>query len=551
MKSKFMPFAVCWLLFAPSFAQHWEFEQVDSAGWGTAFGQSAGRPVIVLPSGERCVAGQVLVKLSASLRGHVEPVGSGFCRFGVQELDELCRREGVTGINRVVPQPNPGPLVLRSGADLLYLVSFGTTADVTCVMREFEKLTVVDGVWPNAVFDVDGPADEIPDDSLYDQQWYLPRIRAPRAWDIARGDTNVVIGSIASGVMWTHPDIEANLWVNAAEDINGNHRFDPYAPPDGDLDGIDQDGNGYVDDVIGYDFHAGDPNPMNDPGDDLGTMYFGAANAVTGNGIGIAAPPWNARGAALRCGGGGSINMSAAISAMYYCIDNGFWVLSAPWGGTSPYQPLMYACLAAWDAGCMMVASGRGERCYPACYDGVISVGATDRSDELLTGSNYIDIGSPGVDIVVPTSDSAGYAVLNPSVGAACGIAVGVLAWFKSAYPMLTNAEVESLMYDVADSMPGTNLRRIAMVPDTMSAVLERKPFVASRAMAATIVRGVLWQGSAPNLKPQAPSWLRDIGGRKVMLLHPGRNDASGLSPGVYFVRADGARRAAKIVVQR
>jgi len=519
------------LLAAASLAQPAQFRSTG------AVEPDSGRPLVVLPTGERCVAGQVIVKLNPSLRGRVTPPGNGPSGFGVEELDSICQREGMTGVVRLVPQPHPGRLVLDSGADLLYLLSFSRAADVGRLMREFQGQAAVDGVWPNAVFDVEMTTTyEVPNDSLYSQQWYLPRIRAPQAWDIAHGDTSVVVGSIASGVAWTHPDIESNLWVNTPEDINRNGRFDPFPAPEGDIDGIDEDGDGRADDVIGYDFYSGDPNPMPDSGDDYGTMCLGAANAATANGIGIAAPPWNVRGAALRCGSGGAIVLSSAIAAIYYCVSKEFWVLAMPWSGRSQYQPLFDACQVAWAAGRVLVASGTGEVCYPACYHGVISIGATDHSDHLLTGSNHISIGSPGADIVVPTADS-GYMVVDQLNGAACELAAGVLAWFKSTYPGLTNVLAESLMYEIADTVPGTGCLRIAMVPDTGSAVDERVLLAEQRLPATTVVRGELMIGVVSSQYSAYRAELADINGRRVMELHGGANDVSGLQAGVYFVR--------------
>ena len=106
------------------------------------------------------------------------------------------------------------------------------------------------------------PVCDVPNDPRYSSEWHLAKIQAAGAWDVSHGDTNVRIAVVDQGIDYTHPDIANNVWINGPEDINGNHRFDPYAPPQGDLDGNDNDGNGYIDDVCGYDFQDNDPDPM-------------------------------------------------------------------------------------------------------------------------------------------------------------------------------------------------------------------------------------------------------------------------------------------------
>ena len=522
----------------------------------------------VTASGDRCVPGQAIIKLDPSLRGTVNPVlHDGTVVMGVPGVDELCRRRHVTAFKRLVPAPHPRPVVLASGADMLYLVSVDASSDVDEVRREFEQCPQVEYACPNALLPLHGVAEDVPNDPRFGEQWALPRIRAPQAWDTAHGDSSVVIAVMDDGLLWSHEDIRSNLWVNTPEDLNGNRRFDTLPPPNGDMDGIDQDGNGYVDDVIGWDFVDGRPNPMPEGSDDHGTPCWGVANAVTDNGMGIAAPPWNVRGMALRCGGGGSVNLAAAIAAIYYGIDKNVWVHSMSFGSTSPYQPMNDACQAIWGAGALSVASaGSDGMSYPAAYPNVIAVTSSDQNDYKASWAAYgtwIDVCAPGVQIL--TTSRYGYLFFDGTSISAPMVA-GVLAWFRSAYPDITNDSALALLYERCDSMPDPlypqgllGHGRIAMMDSGPSGAAEASAPQASRSdPVATIVHGVLWQSGAGHDRNPAEDFgscpkpdLVDATGRAIMSLYPGPNDVRALAPGIYFVRrAYGVGREASSVTK-
>ncbi|UCG42135.1 MAG: S8 family serine peptidase [candidate division WOR-3 bacterium] len=459
-------------------------------------------PVVHLPSGEECIAGQVIIKLDKSLRGSIESaVREGIIQVGVPVLDKLCRRFGVTGFQRIMRHPRPSRLALNMGLDMQYLLSFDASLDVQQVIQEFEDSPLVDHACPNALLTLHGQTGTVPpqeglsplvpydtpDDPRYSEQWHLPHIRAPRAWDIAHGDSNVAIAVLDVGLKWNHPDHAANLWINSAEDINANGRFDPQPPPDGDLDGLDQDRNGYADDVIGWDFMQGDPNPMEQGNDNHGTMGYGTANAVTDNDTGIAAPPWNVSNMVLRCGQNGYVSLNAAIAAIYYAVPQGVWSVSMPWGSTRPYQPLADACLFMWQSGALGVgsagSSGNETRMYPAAHEGVIAVAASDRNDYKTSFSNYgtwIDVCAPGIDLLTTTGNS-GYTFWS-GTSASCDLVTGVLGWFKSAYPGIDNDSALALLQNLCDSMPDPlylqgklGAGRIAMASDISRSVRPEK----------------------------------------------------------------------------
>ncbi len=505
--------------------------------------------VLVVPAAERCVPGEVIVKLSPTLRGQVRPsAAAGTCRTGVPGLDVPADRWSVARWSRILPNPEPDCRALALGLDLLYLVRFDPANDPAAVAADFARSRLVEYACPNVLIEVGAGTDDVPDDPSYPAQWQLPRIRAPQAWDVAHGDSSVVIASVDDGARWTHPDIEDNLWINGSEDVNGNGRFDPMPFPAGDIDGVDQDTNGYADDVIGWDFAFGDPDPVAEGSDDHGTMCFGTADAVTDNGVGIAGPPWNCRKMVLRCGYGGAISLTNAVNAVAYAAGKRAWAVVLPWGTRTLYQPLADACRYLWDAGGLAVAAagayGDTGRVYPAACDSVIAVAASDQLDRRTVFSGYgtwIDVCAPGVDIIT-TSGDTGYTYWS-GTGPACNIVAGVLGWFKSAYPDIDNDSALSLLRNLCDSMPDPlyplgllGAGRIAMVPDTVTGVVDDGIVPKSlRAHAPTVVRGVLRVNVGSDRTPYRAT-LRDAAGRRVMDLVSGDNDVSVLNDGIYFV---------------
>ncbi|MBM3316088.1 hypothetical protein FJY71_09710 [candidate division WOR-3 bacterium] len=400
--------------------------------------------------------------------------------------------------------------------------------------------------------------DSIPDDSLYPEQWHLEHIGAPHAWAIAHGDSNVRLAVVADGVHYGHPDLAASFRVSPLEDINGNRRFDPQPPPEGDLDGLDNDGNGYIDDVIGYDFLDGDPNPVPADREAVGTHGAGTQNAVTDNHVGVSAPPWNVRSIVVRCGSLGSISLFAAISAIYYLVGEDVWSFGMPFGSYTPYQPLADACLYAWESGAIPCGSAGGDGGetirYPAGHEGVISVASHGRDNWKSPWSNYgawIDVTAPG-DTILSTAGPAGYAAWD-GTSVACNVVVGILGWIKSAWPDISNDSALSLLRRMCDTMPDPlywqgklGAGRVRMSTTVTGLAGTRRPGD-TPPVAPTIVRSVLFL--PPSLLTHHPS-LFDISGRAVMSLRPGPNDVSGLSPGVYVVRsAPGA--AARVVLAR
>ncbi|MHB0960176.1 MAG: S8 family serine peptidase [Pirellulaceae bacterium] len=254
-------------------------------------------------------------------------------------------------------------------------------------------------------------------------------IDAPEAWELHTGSGNVVVAVIDTGVSYTHNDLIANMWTN------------PFETPG---DGIDNDNNGFVDDIHGADFVNNDGNPSDDNGH--GTHVSGTIGGVGNNATGVVGVNWDVQIMALKfLDNRGRGTTDDAIRALNYATQmrqNGVNVVltSNSWH-VAASQALSDAIAASGDVGMLFVAAagnyGSSSAVYPARYDldNIISVAATDHSDQLASFSNWgtgVDIAAPGVDIYSTHGNTyrtlSGTSMATPHVSGAAALVADYLA---------------------------------------------------------------------------------------------------------------------------
>lgn len=267
-----------------------------------------------------------------------------------------------------------------------------------------------------------------PNDTHYSSLWGLhgaAGIGAPSAWDHSSG-SGIVVAVLDTGVDRTHPDLAANMWINPDE-IPGN--------------GIDDDGNGYIDDVHGWDFYDNDNDPSDDDGH--GTHVSGTIAAVGNNSLGIIGVAYGAQIMALRFIGPLGGYTSDAVLAINYAIDKGVKISNNSWGGYGFSTSLYNAINNARAAGMLFVAAAGNDNIntditphYPSSYtlSNVISVGSISSSGARSSFSNYgaisVDLFAPGSSILSTTPSSSyssydGTSMASPHVA---GVAAQVLS---------------------------------------------------------------------------------------------------------------------------
>lgn len=280
-------------------------------------------------------------------------------------------------------------------------------------------------------------------DSQAASEWALAAIDATNAWGITTGSSSVVVAVIDTGVDYTHVDLAANMWTNSGE-IAGN--------------GIDDDGDGFIDDVYGYNFFSDTGDAKDDNGH--GTHVAGTIGAVGNNGTGVTGVNWSVSIMSLKfMSSNGSGYLSDAIEAMNYATmmrttyGVNVRVANCSWGGSSFSSAMETAIQAANDAGILVVVAAGNSSSnndataqYPANYDNVISVAASTKTNTLASFSNYgsttVDIAAPGVSIYSTVLNNSYAYYSGTSMAAPQVSAVAALCW--AANPDATVAEVRA-----------------------------------------------------------------------------------------------------------
>ncbi len=296
------------------------------------------------------------------------------------------------------------------------------------------------------------PAEPISDSKLR-RAPNIAKVFADSAWHIVSGNSKVTVAVLDTGIDYNHEDLANNLWINKGEIPNN---------------GIDDDGNGYIDDVFGYDFKNNDALPF----DDLrhGSHVSGILGATGGNGIGISGVTQRVGLMTLKFLGGseGRGTTADALRAIEYAVNNGANIISNSWEGSENDEALKEAIKNAGRHGILFVVAAGNEGknldttpVYPAAFrlPNMISVGATDKNDALANFSNYgiksVSIAAPGVSIfsTVPGNDYLYFG----GTSMACPHVSGAAALLLAGWPQLNFVQLKEILIKSADKIDNLN----------------------------------------------------------------------------------------------
>lgn len=337
-------------------------------------------------------------------------------------------------------------------------------SELTSVMSQLRNNENVAEISQNTIFSIN--TFERPNDVRFEEMWALKEINALMAWRKATGK-GIVIGLVDTGIDYEHPELRNNLWINEKEDLNKNGRFDPWLSTEivngvaGDLNGIDEDGNGFADDVIGYDFinqtipnigdwSGADPIPQDEG--EHGTVVAGVMIAEGNNQNGIIGLAYESKVMAIRAfdatGNGEADDIAQAI---VYAALNGARVLNFSFGEYAA-SPIVHAAIKfAESMGCIMVASTGNDNNdkphFPSDYSEVIAVGASTSKSVRWGDSNYggnIQLLAPGS--LVLTTVRGGYYSLKSGTSLAAPYVSAAVALLLELDPSLSSSQVQSIL---------------------------------------------------------------------------------------------------------
>ncbi len=404
----------------------------------------------------------------------------------IEQLRDFSHKFGAESVTSIFSVKTPG------GKDLelqrIFRIQLPKGTSLERLLEIYAKNSMIEDVEMNRLNRF--CAEITPSDPRFDEQWNLPAMNIQKAWIIEQGKSSVTIAVVDSGIMSNHPDLQNKIWRNPGEIANN---------------GIDDDTNGYVDDVIGWDFSdaptlqgLGDWKTRDNSPDDEsghGTQVSGIIAAESNNSIGIAGIAWGCRIMPLRAGfrlaGGGSFLQNDDIAAaIVYAADNGADIINLSLGDTVNAFVIQDAVEYAYSRGCVLVAaagnSSESGSYYPAALENVLSVASID-NDGQLSGSNFgasIAIAAPGEDILTTelfihnSAESEHYAYKSGTSMAAAHIS-GVAALLVSANPSCSNSQVYQWMTDTARQTTVTNLVGAGIV-DAYAALAAQSSLIAN-----------------------------------------------------------------------
>jgi subtilisin family serine protease len=448
-------------------------------------GQSMGGPIQM--------KGRLEVQFEADVNINRMAKSFGRVSMGIPTLDPILKQYEVYNAEAIFPwRQTERNNSVDNDFSRFYEFIFPDSIDVDEIMKELSQNPYVRSVSPVYAM----PVSVVPNDTYYGSQWNMSKVMAPAAWETEKGSDTAKIAIVDTGVLYTHPDLADKIWVNPGEDVDGDG---VVLDPD-DMNGIDNDGNGIVDDLIGYDFFSGftgisvwagedGATPDSDPKDfnGHGTHCAGISGAVSNNAVGVAglAGGWGGgfgpyRGPRIMCirvgasgnNGGvetGYVNTTNCAQGIDYAVKMGATVINCSWGSTST-AAMKAACNAAEDSGVVIIHAAGNDNSSEAefldlyTHDGnlvAIAAASTNSGDHKSSFSNYgdwIGVCAPGENIYNTYSNhyTATYAWLD-GTSMSAPLVAGLAALIKSHMPQFRKPEIDSIIMNHADTIDYLN----------------------------------------------------------------------------------------------
>ncbi len=412
--------------------------QLSANATGTPKNQEFHLPKGITP--KDMIPGTLILKLKPEYRSSARVQG-----IENSQLNAVLQSIGATKVTKKFPlKTEPATERNAFGAkmadlSLIYEVKYNSSLPIEKVMNALLKTGVVvyaePKYLPKPLF--------TPNDPNTATQYFLTKIQAYAAWDIQKGDTNVVIGITDTGTDLDHPDLVGNLKYN-------------YADP---IDGIDNDGDGYIDNFTGWDLGENDNIPAVNV-NIHGSHVSGCAAAATNNGTGVASPGFNCKFLPVKIADATGA-LTEAYEGITYAADAGCQIINCSWGGggggSFGQDVIDYATI---NKNSLVMASAGNDNSsgafFPASYNYVLSVASTSNSDAKSSFSNYganIDICAPGSNIYTAMSNNT-YGTMS-GTSMACPVAAGAAAIILSENPTFNALQVGERLRVTCDNIYG------------------------------------------------------------------------------------------------
>ncbi|NUO78969.1 S8 family serine peptidase [candidate division KSB1 bacterium] len=458
---------------------------------------------LALATQERYVPNVVVIKFKAGITEGVQTASTTFA-----SLNALMQQQNIYQLEQVLPEHRlHRDVISRVNITDIYYAHFSGNASPAAVAEALRQDAHLEYAEPKYIHYLDAA----PNDPQFSQQGFYGKVKATEAWDVVKGEqSDVVVAIVDGGTDRDHPDLAANFWSNSDE-LPGN--------------GIDDDNNGFVDDVNGWNFsnNSNDPTGLSStPGNaNHGTHTAGIACAVTNNSTGIAGMSWNAKLMAICVSDRNSDGYLAfGTDGILYAANNGADVISLSWGRLGSSSAFEQDVIDfATDLGSLVVAAAGNDNTsaqhFPSAYRNVLAVANTTDSDTRNGNSNYgtwVDVSAPGTRIYSTFNNGLYNSLSGTSMS--CPLVAGLAALVRTQHPTWTGIQAGEQVRLTADNIDAANPSYIGLLGkgrvNALRAATESVPAIrlSSFSFAETDGDGVIEPGETVTITTKMINYL-------------------------------------------